>query len=321
MPRSSSKSGRPHRTDFEWLVGQLGKVLTLGESAAAETPDVFHEYGPHTALKLAALNHALDVFTPIAGKQSERGVKYGRSVYVDLFAGCGVTRTEKGDWLAGSPILAAYAKVPFDEMILVESASKRMDALKSRLSGFQSGGICNVTFLLGDCNGLKDKILGLLRPDDLVFVCIDPEGMEIQWETIRSIVAACPASDLFINFTDGVDRVRAVAAADGTGTATIEAFTGKDLAQILSGGEVGGAVLEMYESNLETELGKPFGLASQVKTVSGRALYHVLIRTRRTPRGSPYWPGYEALSVRLKGVSASQASQAIELIKGRQSVL
>lgn len=275
----------------------------------------------HTALKLAALNHALDIFTPIARKQADRGREYGRSVYVDLFAGCGVTKTPKGDWLAGSPIIATNSKAPFDTIILVEKGSERVDVLRKRLHAVSAPGRPSPTYIVGDCNALASRVTGLLRPNDLVFVVVDPEGMEIHWETLRDIVRACPASDLFINFTTGVSRVLGEAEARGATSGTLERFTGKDLAEVLAETGTGSEILDIYERGLEEQLGKPLGRAPLVSTETGQPRYHLLIRTRRTPRGSPYWEGYEALNRRLSGLTAVEAAQAIDIVKGRQGTL
>ena len=293
----------------------------MGDRASTVRPEIHHDYGVHTALKLSALNHALDVFTPIARRQADRGRKYGRSVYVDLFAGSGVTMTPNGDWLAGSPIIAANSRARFDAIVLVEKGSERLNALKERLRVVAGVGQPAPEYIGGDCNALKERVIGLLRPTDLVFVVVDPEGMEVHWDTIRKIVGVCPASDLFINFTAGVDRVVGEAEAHGTAAGTLENFTGRKLAEVLEATGSGSAVLDMYEKGLDAELGKPLGQSPLVSSEAGQPRYHLLVRTRRTPRGSPYWAGYEALNDRLSGVRAAEASQAIDIVKGRQETL
>lgn len=309
--------GHPKVTDFEWLTKHLSLLLAWGDQAGCVQPEVFHDYGVHTALKLAALNHALDVFTPVGRSQADRGKHHHRSVYVDLFAGCGVTKTEKGDWLAGSPVIASHSKRPFDEMILVERAPARLAALRERVTGVPNEMRQDPTFLAGDCNGLRDRIVGLLEPDDLVFVCVDPEGMEAKWGTIQAIVDKCFASDLFINFTSGADRVRATAADSGQGGRALSEFTGQELTDLLAKTGEDVKVLSVYEENLAGQLGKGLGGSAEVRAVGGNPRYHVLIRTRVTPGGSPYWRGYEALVARLRGVSAEQALHAIDIVKGR----
>ncbi|MGH9918139.1 MAG: hypothetical protein ACRD6W_04620 [Nitrososphaerales archaeon] len=141
------------------------------------------------------------------------------------------------------------------------------------------------------------------------------------WATIRELVATCPASDLFINFTAGVNRVVEEAEAHGATAGTLENFTGKRLAEVLQATGRGSAVLDMYEKGLGEEMGKPLGRAPLVSTDAGQPRYHLLIRTRRTSSGSRYWRGYEALYQRLSGVTADDASQAIDIIKGRQGTL
>ncbi|MGH9919146.1 MAG: three-Cys-motif partner protein TcmP, partial [Nitrososphaerales archaeon] len=227
----------------------------------------------------------------------------------------------KGDWLAGSPIIAANSKAPFDVIVLVEKGSDRVDALKERARVTTGAARPAPVYVVGDCNALRSKVIGLLRPTDLVFVAVDPEGMEIHWATIREVVAACPASDLFINFTAGVNRVVGEAETLGTSSGALEIFTGKKLADVLEATGNGSAVLDIYEKGLGEEMGKPLGRAPLVSTDVGQPRYHLLIRTRRTPRGSPYWAGYEALHQRLSGVNATEASQAIDIIKGRQGTL
>lgn len=316
-------SAHPDRkvSDFEWLERQLRKILDWGDEASRTHPSVYHEYGVHTALKLAALNHALDVFTPIARRQSNSRQGYRRSVYVDLFSGCGATRTPRGDWLAGSPLLAVHAKAPFDKLILVEQAQGRFEALTERVNVATAGHNERIEVLQGNCNSRKDDVVRSLRPDDLVFISIDPEGMEVQWDTIQRIVDHCPASDLFVNCTNGVVRVLEEVKQDGHGTETLAGFMGLTLPELLARLENGGTVLRLYEENLAGGLDKPFGTSSPIKDSGGRTLYHILIRTRKTSGGSPYSRGYQALANRLRGVTAEHAKTAIEMIKGRQSSL
>lgn len=315
--------GRPSRkvSDFDWLKNQLRKITEWGEDASRMHPDEHHDYGIHTALKLAALNHALDVFTPIAHNQSKKAQRYGRSVYIDLFSGCGATRTPSGDWLAGSPLLAVHARAPFDKLILIEQAPRRFEALRDRVKAAAANRSGILELLQGNCNNLKGNVIRLLRRDDLVFICVDPEGMEIKWDTIKDIVDRCPASDLFINCTYGATRVLEEASQVGHGTQALEGFTGLTLSELRARLESGGTVLDLYERNIAEGFDRPLGAASPIQDAGGRTLYRILIRTRKTSRGSPYYRGYDDIARRLRGLEAGQAHRAIEIIKGRQSML
>jgi three-Cys-motif partner protein len=298
----------------------LQKICELGDRCAGARPDIHHDYDVHTALKLAALNHALDVFTPIAYQRANRRPEHRRSIYVDLFAGCGATKTREGDWLAGSPIIAANSRAPFDEMILVEKSRVRLDALQQRLIATAVKDRVVPKCLLGDSNEQVAEVIRQIRPDDLAFVTVDPEGMEPNWTTVEALVSACPASDLFLVLTAGAERVAGNAAKGGGGEESLSRFTGRNPEEILATmGRM--TVLDQYVREVEEELGKPLGVSPTIFTKDGRPVYRVLIATRRTPRNSPYFRGYQDLNRRLSGVTATMASQAIDIIKGRQSTV
>lgn len=317
----TARRGRPTKQPFDWLKDQLTRVSEWGEEVGPIVPYVHHEYEIHTALKLAALNHAIEVFSPIARMQAERRWKYGRSIYVDLFAGTGATLTPAGDWLAGSPVIAAKAKRPFDRLILAESDPRHFQALKRRVGAVVPPEVA-VDYIPGDCNKNLGQILGLLRSDDLVFVCVDPEGMEIDWATLEKIVAAVPASDLFINFTSGVDRVIGAMKKDGSGTKIMERFAGAPGAEILAKLSQGNHdLLELYNQKLGSGLGKPLGGSAPVVTNRGQTVYTLLLRTRVTARGSPYARGYIDLQGRLQSVDAQQAQHALDQIRRGQRSL
>ena len=314
-------TGRPKKSHFDWLKDQLRFVSNWGEQVGPLVPNVHHDYEVHTALKLAALNHAIGVFAPIAKKQAIGRWKYGRSVYVDLFAGAGATRTPTGDWLAGSPIIAARAKRPFDRIILAENNPTHLAALRQRLNTALPQGI-GVDFVPGDCNLNAATIAGMLQPNDLVFVSVDPEGMEIDWTTLEKLVQRAPASDLFINFTSGVDRVAGAVLKDGTGTGAMMRFSGIPRAELLARLEAGGrGLLELYTERLDANLGKGVGGASPVANTRGQTVYNLLLRTRLTPRGSPYSQGYVDLQTRLAAVDARQAKHALDQLKRGQQPL
>jgi hypothetical protein len=88
----------------------VGFLHTWGAAVGPLAPEVYHDYGAYTGLKLAALNHAVGVFSRIGGAYMTRW-KYDGSVFIDLFAGCGVTKVRStGDFLAGSPIIRPVTK-------------------------------------------------------------------------------------------------------------------------------------------------------------------------------------------------------------------
>ena len=121
------------KSDFEWLKDHLSDLVALGEMSSSQHPGTQNEYGLHSGLKLAGLKHAIEVFTPNASMYSSGGHRFSGSVYIDLFAGSGITRISQRDLLAGSSLIACRTRKPFDKAILVEKNSKRATALRDRL--------------------------------------------------------------------------------------------------------------------------------------------------------------------------------------------
>ena len=303
----------PRKSARDWLRDHVEKLCAWGDEAARVNPEVHHDYGPHTILKLAALNHALDVFSPIARGAVKRG-RYDQSVYLDLFSGCGVTRIpETGDFVAGSPVLAARAKEPFDELLLVEKNKRYQGALEQRLSA--AGDPKRQTFL-GDVNAIAKKLAKRIseRPS-IVFACVDPEGMEIFWRTMEAISRPSVATDFFVTLTCGADRALAEASEGGNSRPAVERMMGLPLEEVLADGA--GQVSAQYIARVREVLGKQLGRATLIRDRTGTPRYRLLLYARETPGGSPWEKAYTDLHRRLSELSAEDALGALNIIKRR----
>lgn len=301
-------------TPQQWLERHVKMLSDLGTQLSLIDPEVYHSYNVHTSLKLSALKHAVEVFSPIARTRVGKG-RSTASVYIDLFAGCGVTRTYQGDFVAGSPLIAATVKRPFDKLILVEKDSGKASTLRRRLESLQ--GVAPFEVIRGDCNQVVEEIIKKAGRTSTAFLCVDPEGMEVDWKTIETITNKIHATDLFINFTSGAERVASAYVKKGTHGEILERFTGEELSGLLNqlGGD--GTVLDLYEEKLRNDLGKEIGGSSAIIDERGVEIYRLLMYTRLTPGGSPYSAGYKALLDRLKQVTVENAKGALNIVKGR----
>jgi three-Cys-motif partner protein len=304
------------KTARDWLVDQLRPISAWGRAAATIRPDVAHEYGEHTALKLAALNHALSVFTDVAWTYVHEKRWFGSMVYVDLFAGCGVTRTPSGgDFLAGSPILAANTKRRFDRMVLVEQDELHATTLRARLGALPGAPPHEV--LNQDCNRTIRGVDGGEPARDLVFVAVDPEGLDFDWDRLVAISERFEAADFFFNFTSGAKRVMAAAAASGRESPTIKRSTGLTVREVLdtAAGDPGRA----FEGQVKSVLGKKIGGTSTVLNRAGNPIYRVMLYTRNTRGGSGYAVhGYGAMHGRLASLTPDDVDLAMNVIKRRR---
>jgi three-Cys-motif partner protein len=300
----------------DWLRDQLSQISSIGKAAARIRPGVTHDYGEHTALKLAALNHALSVFTDVAWKYVHVEHWYRSLVYVDLFAGCGVTRTPKGrDFLAGSPLLAASTRRPFDRMVLVEKDEGLADVLRQRLAPLPLALAPSV--LAQDCNKPIAGVDGADSSRDLVFVAVDPEGLEFDWDRLVAISERFPAADFFFNFTAGTKRVLAAATAAGRESPALRRATGLTVRQVLD--SAGGDAAQAFEGQIREVLGKKFGGTSTIYDRGGNPIYNLMLYSRQTRGGSLYAVrGYGAIHTRLEGLRADDVDLALNTVKARR---
>ncbi|MGD0542059.1 MAG: three-Cys-motif partner protein TcmP [Tepidisphaeraceae bacterium] len=129
-------------------------------------------------------------------------------VYVDLFAGPGICELEdSGRRMPGSILIAANAPKPFSRIIASEMESKLATALETRLKLTPVANLAKV--FRGDCNVCIDKMVGEIPPRALTLAFIDPENLNVAFETIRKL-SACGQVDLLILFADRMDLVRNV---------------------------------------------------------------------------------------------------------------
>jgi len=154
--------------------------------------------GAWAAEKLDYLARYIDVFE-ISMRQ-----KWHIRYYVDLLAGPGknVIR-DSGSVLLGSPLLALTTAYPFTRYFFVDLSDENAQALRKRCDASTNAHLVEIR--TGDCNDLVDGIVTRIRQDEwrsLNLAFLDPEGMELRWETVAKL-ASIRRMDLIINYPQG----------------------------------------------------------------------------------------------------------------------
>jgi three-Cys-motif partner protein len=141
--------------------------------------------GPWAKEKYALLSNYIEMFSTGMIK------KWGKRVYVDLYAGPGCTKLrDTGALLKGSPLIALSVKDPFDKYVFCEENSHYLTALRSRcVKGFSDR---DISFVEGDCNAKVDVILDAIPPHSisqtvLTFCFVDPFSLNLQFKTIEKL--------------------------------------------------------------------------------------------------------------------------------------
>ena len=160
--------------------------------------------------KLTILNGYLARFTTAMKDKQWRALNY-----IDLEAGPGKNGLRpSGEILLGSPILALTTRYPFANLFLVEKGNSEYKALEERIGA--SDRYSSVQLYNEDCNVAVDKIVKDIRQIDMEYIpgvwpCLslaflDPEGLEVKWDTVEKL-ANMQRMDLIINFsTNGITR-------------------------------------------------------------------------------------------------------------------
>ncbi|MCI0555593.1 MAG: three-Cys-motif partner protein TcmP, partial [Anaerolineae bacterium] len=132
--------------------------------------------------------------------------------YVDLFAGPGKNKIGNSIVL-GSPLIALTTQIPLTQYRFNEKSAKIATALKQRVAA--SPQKAHTEIYQKDANEAVKDICEEIKARDLVkdglwstlnVAFLDPEGLELHWETVAHL-AEIAKMDLIINFsTNGIIR-------------------------------------------------------------------------------------------------------------------
>ena len=136
--------------------------------------------------------------------------------YIDLEAGPGKNLfVSSGDVEHGSPLIGLSARFPFTHYRFIEINQENCDALRERVSASDLRERIKVWH--GDCNKLVDEIVDEIREIDgapytnnfmhsLNLAILDPEGLELHWETVEKLGQMNKMDMIFTFWTSGITR-------------------------------------------------------------------------------------------------------------------
>jgi three-Cys-motif partner protein len=126
--------------------------------------------------------------------------KWDMRVYIDLYAGSGVSQVRGTDrLLAGSPLLALTVSYPFDRYIFCEADEDKIAALRQRAERLKPD--ADVRYIPGDCNKNVDDILNALPPSNVnaLSLCfVDPYDIGLYFSTLKLIAKQRPTDFLVL---------------------------------------------------------------------------------------------------------------------------
>lgn len=117
--------------------------------------------------------------------------KWERRVYIDLYAGAGISRIRGTEKLVmGSPLIALTARDPFDLYIFCDDDRSKLSALKQRAQKMAPGQ--SIEYVAGDCNSVVDTICELIprasQDHRVLSLCFaDPYDIGIKFSTVKKL--------------------------------------------------------------------------------------------------------------------------------------
>jgi three-Cys-motif partner protein len=212
------------------------------------------EAGAWAAVKLDYLARYIDVF------ETSMRQKWPVRWYIDLLAGPGKNKVrETGAILLGSPLLALTTRHPFTSYFFADLSAANTEVLRQRCMASPCYG--QVDVCTGDCNHLVNDIVSHIMPDNrrsLNLAFLDPEGLELRWETVDRL-AAVRRMDLIINYPEGgLNRYMRRAAATAGPTSVDDFFGSRAWRAIYQNWQDGGRsrglhrqLIDLYKQRLQ----------------------------------------------------------------------
>jgi len=135
--------------------------------------------GEWTVEKLIIINKYLGFYTTALKKFK------GEKVYIDAFAGSGISKIKSGEVLPGSPLLAL--KYDFDKYYFLDINEDNLSSLKEHVQKYFPSKVDKINFIHGDCNLNLRNVLKSLTAYQRGVIFLDPYAMELEWNILQDI--------------------------------------------------------------------------------------------------------------------------------------
>jgi len=253
--------------------------------------------GPWATEKLDYLQRYINVF------ETSMRERWEIRNYIDLLAGPGKNRIrEAGTILLGSPLLALTTEYPFTGCYFVDADAENTVTLQTRCD--VSPHRDRVHIYTGDSNILIDDIVAKLKQDEhrsLNLAFLDPEGLELRWETVAKL-ASIRRMDLIINYPEGGLNRTMSKVFENTDETSVDRFFGtRSWREIYAQWRltrhdgIHGQLIDLYKSRLQTlgyseiRQADEIGDEPLMRNVKRRAPLYRLLFASKHPLGQKFW--------------------------------
>jgi len=294
--------------DIEWFVKKIRPLLDLGKKYDELFPGEYYKPREWALVKLIILNYYIPIYTTLIRKNFS-----GKMRYIDLLCGSGLCQiASTKDVVAGSALIAAHSKIPFDEYIFIDTNKKFCDDLERRMSYTKR----TYKIYNRDCNKCIPSILNTFKEDDHFLAFVDNEGLDVSWNTIEALLLK--KGDLIINFqTNGVNRMRAAAQIVPGDEVNLNRLYGDERWKKCSSEK---EVLDLYIKKIKENSDREQIVILPVKGQGGYK-YDLILATRKTLAENPWLEPMRTIGELFKKYGSNYVKMALELATERQANL
>jgi len=289
----------------DWFLKHAKKLRDTVQKISSISPGIANEYRAHTALKLFCVGYWSDVFTTI---MKNRGI---RSIFIDMFAGSGLTKVTGSDkLLPGSPIVAETYGTGYDYIICVDSNESYARVLNERLSAIREE---NSFIVFPNRNEeVIDEVIKITKSKKGMFFCFyDPEGYEgFSWEVLNKLGGNLRGDILITWFEMGLWRSYNASNHEMLNRVFgDESWTGCSEASDLT-------------KRFILKLGTLRDIINPIEIMDeNRTVYHELLCIKITKGGSPFLQAWESIKTYLSSEGARTTEAWLDIAYGKQMQL
>jgi three-Cys-motif partner protein len=289
----------------DFFLKHATKLKNTVMSINSISPEIANEYRAHTALKLFCVGYWSEVFTTIMKK------KKIPSIYIDLFAGSGLTKVIGSDkLLPGSPIVAETYGTGYNHIICVDSNERYTETLKQRLSALRN----KKTFDIFCCKNEEviDDIVKIVKEKKgMVFCFYDPEGYEgFSWNVLNKIGTKLRGDILITWFENGLWRNLSA----GNDDLLTRVYGDKSWSGSKNPKELTQKFMDKL-SNIRDNI-NPVEIVDESRTV-----YHEILCVKETKGGSPFLRAWDNVGIYLQNEGARLTNLWLDIAYEKQSQL
>jgi len=305
-------------SDFDWVYKHLEELLDYGDECCTHYSETFNDYGLHTPLKLCVLMDYVDIYTKILKPRVLSTLKCEGKVFLDVFAGAGVTQIVENHKVAGSlPIAIRYCKrSPFDHYYGIELNEEFHKALEKRVDYL--GVKDKSTIIKGDSDEKLHEIIEEIKEKKHHYLAfVDYEDLKgLSWDSLKELLDY-KKGDLIITLINSYRPAgRANSFSEGD-RRTLEKLYSKE---VVGASTIDGDIdHDLLMDNYYKLIRKHRAHTVEIKINDKGCRYRLLYATRNTSGDSPYVNSVKAIKERVEKIDGDTVNAAVnQLRRGQQ---